>query len=57
MPVKGDNVSCPQQGHGPTTITESHPDYLDNGIPVAFHGHKCACGCTLLSSLPDALEG
>ncbi|VEA64682.1 Uncharacterized conserved protein [Serratia plymuthica] len=54
---KGDKVSCPQQGHGPTTITEGHPDYLDNGIPVAFHGHKCACGCTLISSLSDALVG
>lgn len=54
---KGDKVSCPQRGHGPTIITEGNPDYLDNGIPVAFHGHKCACGCTLISSLPDASVG
>ncbi|MFU9139249.1 PAAR domain-containing protein [Erwinia tasmaniensis] len=52
---KGDKVSCPQPGHGPTTITDGHPDYLDNGIPVAFHGHKCACGYTLNISLPDTL--
>ncbi|MEX7612033.1 PAAR domain-containing protein, partial [Klebsiella pneumoniae] len=21
--------------------------------PVALHGHRCACGCTLVSSNPD----
>jgi uncharacterized Zn-binding protein involved in type VI secretion len=38
---KGDKVSCPIEGHGPTTIVEGHPGYLDNGIHVAFQGHKC----------------
>jgi len=51
---KGDKVSCPVRGHGQTTIIEGHPDYLDNGIPVAFHGHKCGCGCTLISSFSAA---
>ncbi|CAD5744850.1 PAAR domain-containing protein [Escherichia coli] len=51
---KGDKVSCPIPGHGPTTIIEGNPDYLDHGIPVAFHGHKCACGCTLISSFAAA---
>lgn len=51
---KGDIVSCPMSGHGPTVIIEGNPNYLDNGIPVAFHGHKCACGCTLISSFPQA---
>ncbi|ELN2579089.1 MULTISPECIES: PAAR domain-containing protein [Enterobacteriaceae] len=51
---KGDMVSCPIPGHGPTTIIEGNPDYLDNGIPVAFHGHKCGCGCTLISSFVPA---
>jgi uncharacterized Zn-binding protein involved in type VI secretion len=23
-------------------------------VPVAFHGHRCACGCVLLTSLPEA---
>lgn len=50
---KGDIVSCPLPGHGPTVIIEGNPNYLDNGIPVAFHGHKCACGCTLISSFPQ----
>ncbi|WP_206731112.1 PAAR domain-containing protein, partial [Klebsiella pneumoniae] len=24
-----------------------------DGQPVALHGHRCACGCTLVSSNPD----
>ncbi|MCU8820529.1 PAAR domain-containing protein [Klebsiella quasipneumoniae] len=50
----GDPVSCPIKGHGPTVIAEGHPTFSDHGIPVAFHGHRCACGCILLSSLPQA---
>lgn len=50
----GDPVSCPTGGHGPTVIAEGHPTYKDNGVPVAFHGHRCVCGCTLISSLPQA---
>ncbi|CDL85217.1 PAAR domain-containing protein [Xenorhabdus szentirmaii] len=52
---KGDAVSCPI--HGVTMIIEGHPDFLDEGIPVAFHGHACGCGCTLISSLPAAMVG
>jgi uncharacterized Zn-binding protein involved in type VI secretion len=52
---KGDCVSCPE--HGDTTILEGNPNYRDRGVPVAFHGHKCGCGCTLISSLPNALVG
>lgn len=51
---QGDPVSCPLPGHGRTVIAEGHPAFRDNGIPVAFHGHRCACGCTLISSLPEA---
>jgi len=47
---KGDKVLCPKVGHGPTIIVEGNPDYLDHGVPVAFHGHKCGCGCALISS-------
>lgn len=54
---KGDEVSCPKDGHGPTTIIEGNPNYLDNGIPVAFQGHKCGCGCTLISSFSPAKVG
>lgn len=50
----GDSVSCPIIGHGITVIVEGHPTFKDHGIPVAFHGHRCSCGCTLISSLPQA---
>ncbi len=49
---KGDPVTCPI--HGDTSISEGHATFCDNGIPVAFHGHHCICGCMLLSSLPNA---
>ena len=49
----GDPVSCSIPGHGPTVIAEGNPDFCDDGVPVAFDGHRCACGCLLLSSLPD----
>lgn len=50
----GDPVNCPIVGHSPTVIAEGHPIFEDNGVPVAFHGNRCACGCTLISSLPQA---
>lgn len=53
----GDSVTCPLPGHGPTVIAEGHPTFTDHGIPVALHGHRCACGCVLLSSLPQATVG
>jgi len=49
-----DPVSCPVIGHSPSKIVEGHPTMNDNGIPVAFHGYKCSCGCTLISSLTNA---
>ncbi|MNG14668.1 PAAR motif protein [compost metagenome] len=51
---QGDLVDCPVSGHGRTVIAEGHPVFRDNGVPVAFHGHRCACGCALISSLPEA---
>ena len=51
----GDKVSCP--AHGPTVVSEGHPVFKDHGVPVAFHGHRCACGCALLTSLPEATAG
>lgn len=49
-----DPVSCPLTGHSPAYIAEGHPSMTDNGIAVAFHGHRCSCGCTLISSLTIA---
>lgn len=43
----GDQVDCPQKGHGVNAIVEGDPSMLINGIPVALEGHKTACGCTL----------
>ncbi|MNF44992.1 PAAR motif protein [compost metagenome] len=51
---EGDPVRCPVPGHGRTVIAEGHPAFRDNGVPVAFDGHRCACGCALISSLPVA---
>ena len=48
---EGDPVTCPAEGHNPSFIAEGHPTIKDNGVPVAFHGYKCTCGCTLISSL------
>ncbi|WP_166366842.1 PAAR domain-containing protein [Pseudomonas akapageensis] len=50
----GDPVKCPIPGHGRTVIAEGHPVFKDNGVPIAFQGHCCACGCTLISSLSQA---
>lgn len=46
-----DTVDCPIKGHNPSYIAEGHPTITDNGVPVAFDGHRCSCGCTLISSL------
>jgi uncharacterized Zn-binding protein involved in type VI secretion len=36
-----------------TTIAEGSALTTVDGQPVALHGHRCACGCTLVSSFPD----
>lgn len=51
---QGDAVDCPVRGHGKTVIAEGYPTFEDNGIPIAFHGRLCACGCALVSSMPHA---
>lgn len=51
---KGDPVTCPKKGHGDNHIAEGDELMTDNGIPIALHGHRCECGCTLISSLPHA---
>lgn len=51
---KGDPVTCPISGHSPSYIAEGHPAMKDNGVPVAFDGYKCTCGCILITSLSNA---
>ena len=46
---KGDWIDCPE--HGKNRIIEGDPDFTDDGIPVALHGHRCECGCTLIASI------
>jgi uncharacterized Zn-binding protein involved in type VI secretion len=46
---RGDLVSCPLPGHGVNPIIEGSDMILDNGVPVALHGHRSACGCTLIA--------
>ncbi|WP_462205723.1 PAAR domain-containing protein [Klebsiella pneumoniae] len=48
---KGDPVKCNK--HGMTTIAEGSARTTIDGQPVALHGHRCACACTLVSSNPD----
>jgi len=50
-----DKVSCP--AHGPTYIVEGDEGSKINGRPIALHGHRCGCGCTLITSLPIAGKG
>ena len=47
-----DKVFCPL--HGETYIIEGDETSKINGKPIALHGHRCGCGCSLISSLPNA---
>lgn len=47
-----DKVSCPL--HGQTFIAEGDEGSKINGRAIALHGHHCGCGCTLITSLPNA---
>jgi uncharacterized Zn-binding protein involved in type VI secretion len=48
---QGDAAIC--NLHGPTHIAEGSDLSLVDGQPVAIDGHRCDCGCTLVSSMPD----
>lgn len=50
----GDAVFCPLPGHGSNQIVEGDAGSQYLGRPIALHGHRCACGCTLISSLTQA---
>jgi uncharacterized Zn-binding protein involved in type VI secretion len=47
----GDLVSCPRCEGSPFAIIEGDTDVKDHDIPVAFDGHKTACGAILISSV------
>lgn len=44
---KGDTVECNE--HRTQTIAEGDEASMVSGRPVALHGHKATCGCTLVS--------
>jgi uncharacterized Zn-binding protein involved in type VI secretion len=46
----GDMVVCPQC-KGVFSIAEGDPQCTIEGAPVAFDGHKTACGAALISSV------
>jgi uncharacterized Zn-binding protein involved in type VI secretion len=50
LACRGDEALCAL--HGKTTIVEGNASFPGkSGQPVAMHGHLCACGCRLISSL------
>ncbi|KIQ30777.1 MULTISPECIES: PAAR domain-containing protein [Pseudomonas syringae group] len=51
MACQGDAVQCNR--HGRTEIAEGSDLLHIDGRPAALQGHRCACGCTLVSSMPD----
>ncbi|MEE1922946.1 PAAR domain-containing protein [Pseudomonas sp. 148P] len=50
---EGDRVRC--NLHGLTAIAEGSSLMTMDDLPVALHGHRCNCGCSLVSSMPDTL--
>lgn len=48
---QGDAVRC--NPHRLTRIAEGSDLFEVDDCPVAMDGHRCACGCTLISSMPD----
>jgi len=51
----GDPVTCPLPGHGLNAIAQGRESFKTDGLPVAFDGHICACGCALISSMPQVV--
>ncbi|OSI11923.1 hypothetical protein BWD07_08035 [Neisseria canis] len=49
----GDLVSCPLPGHGINPIIEGSETISFDGKAVALEGCQTACGCTLISSMPN----
>ncbi len=47
----GDKVTCPERGHGGTTvIATGDPTCIIEGKAAARHGDTTACGATLIAS-------
>jgi uncharacterized Zn-binding protein involved in type VI secretion len=50
----GDKVLCPIPLHGLNQIVEGDEGSKYQGRAIALDGHRCACGCALITSLPQA---
>ena len=50
---QGDQVRCKKHGLG--TIVEGSSIMDIEGQPVALDGHRCSCGCRLVSTLDTSL--
>ncbi|KVC68129.1 hypothetical protein WL40_08835 [Burkholderia ubonensis] len=50
----GDQCVCPMDGHQNCVIAEGDSDFIVDGKPAAFDGHKTSCGATLISSLSSS---
>ncbi|MEQ9107551.1 MAG: PAAR domain-containing protein [Limnobacter sp.] len=50
----GDMTTCPICKPHVFPIVEGHPFMTDNHMQVALHGHKTACGATLIASATPA---
>jgi uncharacterized Zn-binding protein involved in type VI secretion len=48
----GDLVNCPEHPDtNPNFIVEGDQKFKDHGVPVARHGHRATCGCSLISGI------
>ncbi|CAL8477873.1 PAAR domain-containing protein [Caballeronia novacaledonica] len=55
-----DLVDCPEKypdgrPHGLNKIIEADPSFIIGDRPVALHGHRTECGCTLIGSVSAAV--
>lgn len=50
----GDILSCPM--HGISKIVEGDSATLDEGIPLALHGHHGVCGCALICTATATVQ-
>jgi uncharacterized Zn-binding protein involved in type VI secretion len=53
----GDQVSCPQDGHGRCVIVEGDESWKIDGKAVALDGHKTSCGAVLIATLGEVGKG
>jgi uncharacterized Zn-binding protein involved in type VI secretion len=55
LPIAAQGATVHCNMHGLTEIAEGSDLFQVDGCPVALDGHRCGCGCTLVSSMPDTL--